>query len=302
MSKHEISEVFMSLEGEGPFTAHPTAYIRFGRCNLKCPHFNNHNKEVTDKGYAPLGFNPADYDSIHKIPLITMGCDSQYAVNPAFAHMWEKMTTDELVDHLIDMLPHKSWVHPKTGLPVVLSLTGGEPTLKWKFIPEILNHPKMKECRHVLVETNCTVPFKEEFTDEIVKWLTAQPERTWTWSNSPKLSASGEAWEDAIIPDVAVRQTAICTDRVFNLGGYVNQYFKFVIGPREEDFAEVERAMEEYYAAGVPRTVGVWIMPEACTQEQQQSIDQQVAKMCMDHGYMFCYRFQNSLWGNGPGT
>ncbi len=297
-TKHEVSEIFLSLEGEGPFTAHPTAYIRFGRCNLKCPMFNNHNREVTDKGYAPLTFNPKDYASIHDIPLVTAGCDSQYAVNPAFAHMWEKMTTDQLVDSLIDILPHKSWVHPITGLPVVLSLTGGEPTLKWKFIPEILNHPKMRECKHVLVETNCTVPFKREFTMNISEWLAQDAERVWTWSNSPKLSASGELWEDAIIPSIANLQREVIGDATRNR---VNQYFKFVVGPREEDFAEVAKAMNEYYAAGVPRTVGVWIMPEACTQEQQQTIDQQVAKMCMDKGYMFCYRFQNAIWNNGVG-
>lgn len=297
--KHEVSEIFLSLEGEGPFTAHPTAYVRFGRCNLKCPHFNNHNKAVTDKGYAPIGFDPKDFKTIHEIPLITMGCDSQYAVNPAFSHMWEKMTTDELVDNLINLLPHKSWTHPKTGLPVILSLTGGEPTLKWKFIPEILNHPKMKDCQHVLVETNCTVPFKREFTMNISEWLAADPKRVWTWSNSPKLSSSGESWGDAIKPEIANLQREVIGDYTRDR---VNQYFKFVVGAREEDFAEVELAMEAYYAAGIPRTVPIWIMPEACTQEQQQTIDQRVANMCMDKGYMFCYRFQNALWGNGVGT
>lgn len=297
--KHEISEIFMSLEGEGPFTQHPTVYIRFGRCNFQCPHFNNHNKETTEKGYAPLGFDPKAFKSIHDIPLIKSGCDSQYAVNPAFAHMWEKMTTDELVDRLIDLLPQKSWVHPVTGLPVILSLTGGEPTLKWKFIPEILNHPKMAECRHVLVETNCAVPFKREFTQNISQWLNADKSRIWTWSNSPKLVASGEKWEEAIRPEIASMQREIIGDSTRNR---VNQYFKFVVGPRDEDFAEVEKAMAEYHAIGIPKTAPIWIMPEACTQEQQQQIDQAVAKICMDKGYMFCYRFQNALWGNGVGT
>lgn len=297
--KHEVSEIFMSLEGEAQFAAHPTVYIRFGRCNLKCPHFNNHNKEVTDKGYAPLGYDPKEFTSLNQVPIVTMGCDSQYAVNPAFAHIWEKLDTDELIDRLIDLLPRKSWVHPVTGLPVILSLTGGEPTLKWKFLPQILFHPKMKECKHILIETNCTVPFKSEFTDNITKWLEEDEDRMWTWSNSPKLSASGEAWEDAIKPEIAMRQ--------LEAGGQhykrqVNQYFKFVIGPRDEDLKEVEKAMDEYYAAGVPQPSPVWLMPEACTQDQQKTIDQEVAKMCMDHGYMFCYRFQNALWDNTIGS
>lgn len=299
MSKFEVSELFMSLEGEGPFTTHPTAYIRFARCNFSCPHFNNHNKVTTDKGYAPLDFVPADYQKLTDIPLIKMGCDSQYAVNPAFAHMWEKLEADELVDRVIDLLPHKSWVHPRTGLPVILSLTGGEPTLRWKVLPEIYNHPKMAGCKHILVETNCAVPFRREFTQQAAMWLQADETRTWTWSNSPKLSASGEHWSDAICPEIAIRQFEMVGD---STRGRVNQYFKFVVGPRTGDFDEVKKAMEEYYAAGIPRTSPVWIMPEACTQEQQQAVDQQVAKMCMDEGFLFCYRFQNALWGNGVGT
>lgn len=299
MAKHEISEIFLSLEGEGPFTAHPTVYIRFGRCNFKCPDFNNHNRVHTEKGYAPLSFVPADYNKLTEIPLITQGCDSQYAVNPAFAHMWEKLTTDEVVDRIIDMIPHKSWTHPKTGLPVILSLTGGEPTLKWKFIPDILNHPKMADCKHVLVETNCAVPFKREFTMNISQWLIADNSRTWTWSNSPKLIASGEVWDEAIRPEIAVLQREVMGDQT---RGRVNQYFKFVVGPRTGDFDEVKKAMEEYFAAGIPRNTPIWIMPEACIEEQQQAIAQQVAKMCMDEGMLYCHRFQNTLWGNGPGT
>lgn len=299
MAKHEISEIFMSLEGEGPFTAHPTVYIRFGRCNFKCPQFNNHNNLRTDKGYAPLSFVPSDYKTLQEIPLVTMGCDSQYAVNPAFAHMWEKLDTDELVERLLAIIPHGEWRHPVTGLPVILSLTGGEPTLKWKFIPEILNHPKMKDCKHVLIETNCAVPFKREFTMNISQWLAADPDRVWTWSNSPKLSSSGESWDDAIVPAIANLQREVIGDFTKNR---VNQYFKFVVGAREEDFAEVAKAMNAYYGGGIPRTAPIWIMPEACSQEQQQMIDKQVANMCMDRGYMFCYRFQNALWGNGVGT
>lgn len=298
-TKFELSEVFFSLEGEGPFTTHPTAYIRFARCNFQCPFFNNHNKVKDDKGYAPLSFNPSDYTKLTDIPLIQMGCDSQYAVNPTFAHMWEKLTTDELVDRVIDLLPHKSWVHPRTGLPVILSLTGGEPTLKWKTIPELLNHPKMAGCKHVLVETNCAVPFKREFVQEASMWLMQDPERVWTWSNSPKLSSSGHTWDEAIKPKIAMMQTEMRGDLTRSR---VNQYFKFVVGPRSSDFVEVKGAMEAYYDAGVPRNTPVWIMPEACTQEQQQAIDQQVAKMCMDEGFLFCYRFQNALWGNGVGT
>lgn len=294
----EISEIFMSLEGEGPHAARPTAYVRFARCQFTCAGFNNPECERDDRGYAPLTFNPSEYNSIAEIPLITRGCDSQYAVNPTFSHMWEKLTIDQIAERLVEVIPHNSWVHPRTGLPVILSLTGGEPTLMWKRLPELLNHPLLKECKHVLVETNAGVPIKWKFVEDINQWLCADSTRRWTWSNSPKLSASGEKWENAIVPTVAAMQRAAMGQD----GTQVEQYFKFVCGPTDEDFDEVAKAMEEYYAADIPRDVPVWVMPEACTQEQQQTIDKQVAKMCMDRGYLLCYRFQNALWGNGVGT
>ena len=294
----EVSEIFMSLEGEGPHSARPTAYVRFARCQFTCAGFNNPERDRDEKGYAPLTFDPKNFGSLKDIPLITKGCDSQYAVNPTFSHMWEKLTIDQIAERLVEIIPHHSWVHPHTGLPVILSLTGGEPTLLWKRIPELLNHPLLAECKHVLIETNCGVPMKWKFIEDINVWLVQDSSRRWTWSNSPKLSASGEKWDDAIVPDIAAKQRMATG----NCNGQVEQYFKFVCGPTERDFDEVAKAMEEYYVADVPRNIPVWVMPEACTQEQQQAIDQEVAIMCMDRGYLFCYRFQNALWGNGVGT
>lgn len=132
----EFSEIFMSLEGEGPFTSHPVNYLRLARCNFKCAGFNNPNKLRDSKGYAPLGFIPKDFTSLQDLPLISTGCDSQYSVNPEFSHMWEKLTTSEVAQRLVDNIPAKKWKHPKTGLPVICSITGGEPTLRAKQLPD----------------------------------------------------------------------------------------------------------------------------------------------------------------------
>lgn len=298
MAKFEVSEIFMSLEGEAQFTFHPTAYIRFARCNFECPLFNNPNKEVTAKGYAELGFNPKDYSSIYDIPLITKGCDSQYSVNPEFAHMWKKLEADELVDELLSVIPGNKLIYP-TGLPVIVSLTGGEPTLKWKFLPEIMFHEKMQDCRHYLIETNCAVPFKEEFIWKIQEWLEQHPRRIWTWSNSPKLNSSGHTRAEAIKPEIALMQSVLK-----NVVGHdrVNQYFKFVVDGSETDYDEVKEVMEIYYAAGLDRTTPIWIMPQACTEEQQKEIAQSVARRCMQEGWLYSHRVQNDLWGNGVGT
>lgn len=299
MSKFEVSEIFMSLEGEAQFTFHPTAYIRFARCNFSCPLFNNPEREVTEKGYAPLGFDPKDYATIHDIPLITRGCDSQYSVNPAFAHMWRKLDADALVDELLSVIPGNKLVYD-TGLPVIVSLTGGEPTLKWKFLPEIMNHPKMAHCKHFLIETNCAVPFKEEFIWSILDWLRGDPKRVWTWSNSPKISSSGEKRSDAIRPEIALMQTVLRGQAPY--ANQVNQYFKFVVDGSEADYQEVKDVMKIYHDAGLPSNTPVWIMPQACTEEQQREISKSVAKRCMVEGWLYSHRVQNDLWGNGVGT
>lgn len=296
MAIFEVSEIFMSMEGEAQFTFHPTAYIRFARCNLSCPLFNNPQKEIDAKGYAPLGFDPKDYNSLQDLPLITRGCDSQYAVNPAFAHMWKKYDTDQLVDALLEVLP-QGLVY-ENGLPVIVSLTGGEPTLKWKFLPEIMNHPKMKDCRHFLVETNCSVPFKDEFIHHIYEWLAQDHRRIWTWSNSPKLSSSGHTRKEAIKPEIALMQSVLKN----SFHNQVSQYFKFVVNGSEEDYAEVKEVMEIYYEAGLSRKTPIWIMPMACTHEQQQEIDTKVAQRCIQEGWLFSYRVQNAVFGNGVGT
>lgn len=297
MAVFEVSEIFSSLEGEAQFTFHPTTYIRFARCNFACPLFNNPEKEVTAKGYAPLDFDPKDYSKLEDIPLIHKGCDSQYAVNPIFSHMWKKYDTNALIDALFEVLPQGKLIYD-TGLPQIISLTGGEPTLKWKFIPEILFHPRMKDARHYLIETNCSVPFKDEFIHQIYEWLGQDHKRIWTWSNSPKISSSGELRKDAIRPEIALMQNSL----VNSFHGRVNQYFKFVVDGSEADYAEVKEVMGIYHAAGLPKNIPIWIMPQACTDEQQKLIARGIAKRCIDEGWLYSHRVQNDLWGNGVGT
>lgn len=298
MAQYEWSEVFVSIEGEARYAGCPTAYVRFTKCNFQCRGFNNpQNLDTTSVDV--LGFNPRDYKDIYTIPLITKGCDSIYSWDEKFSHMWFKGTEDDLADAIINSLPHKSFVNPLTNKRIILSLTGGEPTLRAKFLPMLLNHPKLSECKHILFETNCAVPLTLTFIGELNKWLCADPERRITWSNSPKLVASGEPWDKAIKPKIAMMQRLATGREPFH---QVDQYFKFVCGPNDQDFEEVNRAMTEYYNAGIPRDVDVYIMPVACTEEQQQEISAKVANMCIERGYIYTHRIQNSVYGNKVGT
>lgn len=287
-----ISELFFSLEGESRYTFHPTVYVRYSRCNFKCPHFNNPNKDVLANGYANLGFDPSTIIDILKMPVIEKGCDSQYAVNPEFAHTWKAYKTDELAQALVDLIPHNQWQHPETGLDVICSLTGGEPTMNQDEIIDLINHPLMANCKHYLIETNGSVPLSNKFIEEINRWKLYDSNRIWTWSNSPKLSNSGEMQKRAIRPKVLLSQQQVKN---------YDQYLKFVSSGTVEEIAEIKEVINIYKTDGV-KIPPVWLMPMACTGEQQRLIAQKVAKICMDNGWLYSHRIQNDLWDNAIGT
>lgn len=297
MAKYEWSEVFMSIEGEAKYSGHPTAYIRFVKCNFTCSGFNNPDG-VDTTSLTGLGFDPAKYKDIYSIPLITKGCDSIYSWDEKFAHMWKKGTELELGAAVLEILPNNQWVLP-SGKRVILSLTGGEPTLRAKFLLTLLNSPAFKECKHVLIETNCAVPLTWNFVGDMNQWLCDDTSRKLTWSNSPKLFGSGEKWDDAIIPKVAAMQRMVTGREGMN---QVDQYFKFVCGPTDFDFNEANMAMQEYYGAGIPVETEVYIMPVACQQSDQEEIASRVARQCIDRGYIYCHRVHLDVFGNTPGT
>lgn len=294
MAKYEWSEVFMSIEGEGPYAGTPTSYIRFTKCNFQCQGFNNPSKlDTTD--IQVIGFDPKAYTRLQDIPPITRGCDSIYSWDPKFSHMWHTGDETELLTSLIDTLPNKSFILP-SGQRVILSITGGEPTLRAKFFPALLQSPLLQDCRHILLETNCAVPIQASFIQTIADWIERYNGR-WTFSNSPKLSASGEAWKDAIRPEIALKQFELVQSHPNN----ADMYFKFVCDDTDESFAEVKRAMAEYEAHGIVG-VKVYIMPMACQEEDQQKIAMGVANRCVQEGYIYCHRVHLSTFGNTVGT
>lgn len=290
MAKYEWSEIFTSIEGEGPHSGVPTAYIRFVKCNFKCKGFNNPTNVDTETNEG-LGFNPIEFKTLQDLPPVTIGCDSIYSWDNRFNHMWKTGDTDQLVEQLIDTLPHNSFKNPKNGFPVILSLTGGEPTLRQKQLPELLNHPKMADCEHILIETNCAVPIRDDFILALNRWKT--PKRKITFSNSPKLRASGEDWDSAIVPAVALRQEMVSGAEI---------YFKFVCGDDVRDFDEVDKAMRAYWDAGVTKRNNVYIMPMGCVSEQQDTIAAAVAITCIDRGYIYCHRVHLDVFNNAIGT
>jgi organic radical activating enzyme len=304
MAKFEWSETFISVEGEAQFVGHPTAYIRFARCNFKCAGFNNPNNLIEPSGYAPLEYDPALTNRLEDLEPNEMGCDSQYAVNPDFTHIWHSGDENDLAEEVFSLLPRGQWNNPDTGTATILSLTGGEPTLRIKNWKALLDHPLLETLSHLLIETNCSVPLKHEHMTMLGDWIDSGSskhveERTVTWSNSPKLSNSGELWKAAIKPEVANSQLLVDE---FQLSGNVNQYFKFVCDDSDKSFDEVAKAMAQYHDAGIPKNTPVYIMPESCVTSQQDEIAKNVALKCIDRGYILCYRVHMPLFANAIGT
>lgn len=295
MAKFKWSEVFMSIEGEGPYTGNPTAYIRFTGCNFECRGFNNPD-QLDTTSVEVLGFNPLDYNSILDIPLITKGCDSIYSWDNKFSHMWTEGDENQLAQSVIDVIPHHQLVHPTTGLPVILSLTGGEPTLRAKQIPALLSHNLFRDLKLLLIETNGSVVLHDTLITYLTEWV-KEPNRGLVWSNSPKLSSSGEKREVAINPFVIKQQKSIAPP----INRSVHQYFKFVCAD-ERDLDEVVEVMEVYYQAGISRNTSVYIMPTACQVDDQTQIAARIASLCIQHGYIYCHRVHLDVFGNGVGT
>lgn len=293
--KITTSELFYSPQGEAGLTGRPQVWARVAKCNFTCMGFNNPNKVDTTTNEG-LGFDPTKYKSLHELPLISVGCDSVYSWDDRFKHLWTTWSLNDLADALVNLTPHKSWITP-SGQNIGLTLTGGEPTSRMKAIVELLHLPQFNDLERVTFETNCSVPLKQEHMDSLNEWIQKGNgrglSRSIVWSNSPKLSITGEPWEKAIRPDVALMQLEVFRRY---------QYFKFVVEPTEVSFAEVEKAMQAYWAAGVPKDTEIWVMPVGGLLEQQQEVDKAVAMMALERGWNISWRAHIYVFKNQVGT
>lgn len=60
-----VSEIYMSIQGEGPHVGEPTIFLRFGGCNLRCP---------------------------------LWPCDTQHAIDPKYRHEWARMDVEDILN------------------------------------------------------------------------------------------------------------------------------------------------------------------------------------------------------------
>jgi 7-carboxy-7-deazaguanine synthase len=227
--------------------------------------------------------DPVNYADYKSLPLVSTGCDSYASWDPRFRHLSPLLSTDAIVDGIMDMLPYKEWRDEH------LVITGGEPLLGWqRAYPDLLDHPQMAGLKEITFETNGTQRITDEFKTYLYNWKKASPDREITFSVSAKLPCSGEKWEEAILPQT------VCEYEWFG-----STYLKFVIAT-EQDFADAECAIAAYRKAGF--TGHVYLMPVGGVESVYALNNRNVALLAMKHGLRYSDRLQVPLFKNQWGT
>jgi len=283
--KLKISELFYSAQGEGRFVGVPSVFLRTFGCNFTCSGFGCKPGEVS-KEADDVAKNIQMYKDFTSLPLVNTGCDSYASWHPAFKELSPMVETKDLVDQMLALTPNKHWVQDN-GNDVHLVITGGEPLLGWqRAYTELLSHERMGDLRNITFETNGTQTLQGRFIDYLLEWGDIAGNQV-TFSVSPKLSASGEKWDEAIRPEIV---------RMYQDYGFT--YLKFVV-ETEQHFTEVDKAVAQYRAVGFNGPV--FVMPQGGVVTPYAQNRVRVADWALSKGYNYSPRLHVDLWGNGWG-
>ena len=288
MSKIKVAELFYSLQGEGQYLGTPSVFLRVFGCNFKCAGFGMPRGQLSEER---LAINPDDYTNYDSLPLVHTGCDSYASWDPRFKHLSPMMEIAEIVDKMQELLPGGTF-----GPDKHLILTGGEPLLGWqKAYTELFEEIGKRDMNltHITFETNGTQELKQGLKD----WFVSNDYFPWldiTYSVSSKLPSSGEAFEEAIKPEI--------------IKDYYEQssllYFKWVVS-NQDDYEDVQRAIDTYTSVLGPdimSNIPIYLMPAGGTTMVYNDNEKWVAELAMKHGWRYTPRLQVQLWKNAWGT
>jgi organic radical activating enzyme len=286
MSKIKIAELFYSIQGEGRYMGVPSVFLRTFGCNFKCAGFGMPRGELSKEADNIAVMNAMHpFNKYEELPLVSTGCDSYASWHPDFKNLSPMLTSEAIVDRIMEIIPHGEWQDEH------LVITGGEPLLGWqRAYPELLSNPKMAGLKEITFETNGTQKLSPELKTYLGIWQNQdyKLEREVTFSVSAKLPCSGEKWEDAIKPEVVRDYESVGT-----------AYLKFVIAT-EQDFADAECAIGAYRAAGFKGHV--YLMPVGGVESVYALNNKNVAVLAMKHGLRYSDRLQVPLFKNEWGT
>jgi organic radical activating enzyme len=283
MSKLKVAELFYSVQGEGRYMGVPSVFLRVFGCNFKCAGFGMPRGELSTEAEF---IDPVQFRKYNDLPLVSTGCDSYASWDPRFKDLSPVRKNTELVEDIVTMLPFKEWRDEH------LVITGGEPLLGWqRAYPSLLDDPKMAGLQEITFETNGTQELTTEFRKYLLNWTLGNKTRgreALTFSVSAKLPCSGEKWSEAIRPEIVCQYEDV---------GHT--YLKLVISTKD-DFADAQRAVKEYRAAGFKGHV--YLMPIGGVESVYALNNRNVAILAMNEGWRYSDRLQVPLFKNEWGT
>jgi organic radical activating enzyme len=281
MSKIKIAELFYSIQGEGRYMGVPSVFLRTFGCNFKCSGFGMPIGEASSEVEA-IANRIVEFKDYNELPLVSTGCDSYASWDPRFKDLSPMLTSEAITDRIMEIIPHNEWKDEH------LVITGGEPLLGWqRAYPDLLNNSKMKALKEITFETNGTQKLTPEFKEYLRKW-NSEVGKELTFSVSAKLPASGEKWDEAILPDVVCEYEQVGT-----------AYLKFVVATTE-DIADAECAVAAFRTAGFKGHV--YLMPVGGVESVYTLNAKNVALAAMKRGWRYSDRLQVPLFKNEWGT
>ena len=294
--KYYYSEIFYSIQGEGHYTGVPTAWLRFFLCNLQCNGFGQIDPTNPDTYELPFeDFDVTTVKRVEDLPVWEKGCDSSYTWAKKFKGLMGQETPSALANKLVDAIktdsnPTGQFLHPITKQRQHLCFTGGEPLMAtgqmavvgiWEELARQGNLPGS-----MTFETNGTQIIRPKFID----WVNSIDTEVF-FSCSPKLfTVSGEKADKAIKPEIVAEYYKL------SKAGQL----KFVVGPKQREWDEMEEAVEKFRSAGVEWPV--WIMPTGAREQEQHASAGDVAQKAFQRGYNVAARVHVYLFGNKIGT
>ncbi len=280
--KLKYSEAFYSIQGEGVHMGTPSVFLRLFGCNFECQGFGqgrDKSKWVPrDQMPHVTDTNRLNYKSYKDLPVAHIGCDSSASWSHLYKHLASNEEAHILGKKLRALTPNNNW----KGIHLVI--TGGEPMLWQRALPDLLSDDSLEGLEHITFETNATQKLSVKFREFME---TSGYYRHVTWACSPKLGISGEDWKDAIKPEVVKGYSTLNDSQLF---------LKFVVQD-QEDIKEVKTA-QHAYGLDVP----VYLMPVGGTVEGLELTERQVAEVSMKNGFRFSPRLHVHLFGNAWGT
>jgi organic radical activating enzyme len=285
MSKLKIAELFYSIQGEGRYMGVPSVFLRTFGCNFKCSGFGMPKGELSEEAglLAEKQEKYGEWKTYNELPLVSTGCDSYASWHPSFKDLSPVMESDGIVNRIMEILPYKKWEDEH------LVITGGEPLLGWqRAYPDLLSNEKMWGLKEITFETNGTQKLSPEFKNFLRSWTESRSKDALTFSVSAKLSCSGEARHEAILPAVVCEYEDVGT-----------AYLKFVIAT-EQDAEEALETVDIYRAEGF--TGHVYLMPVGGVESVYSMNNRNVAEFAMKNGLRYSDRLQVPLFKNEWGT